>query len=362
MVAAKKSLSQLRKEVDALNGKLLALLSRRARLAQRIGEAKSSKGRPILDLGRERAVIRSIRKANTGPLSDDAVEAIFREIISACRASEEPTTVAFLGPEGTFTHAAAAKQFGQSARFHAVESIAEVFAAVEAGRARFGVVPVENTTEGAVTPTLDALAETQATILGEILVKVEHFLMATPAASRTGEFAQIASHPQVLAQCRRYLAENHPGVPTLPTASSAVAAKLALEQPGTAAIGSRLAARLYGLQVVESSIQDHPGNVTRFLVIGLGRMTAATGEDRTSLVISVKDEVGVLERLIRQFSRNKVNLSMIESRPLLGRPWEYRFFIDVSGYVSDDAVARALKAVDKIALSTKVLGSYPVAE
>ncbi len=335
-------------------------MSRRAALAQEIGEAKSRVGRPVLDIGREQKVVDAIRQANPGPLGDDAVEAVFREIISACRASEEPTSVAFLGPEGTFTHEAAVKQFGRSAKFWPVASIAEVFAAVETGRIPFGVVPIENTTEGAVTPTLDALAETSATVLGEILVKVRHNLM-----SKTGDPAdirRIASHPQVLAQCRRYLGERYTEVEVLPTPSSAAAAKLAAGEKKTAAIGSMLAARLYGLELVARSVQDQASNVTRFLVLGMHSKARRSGNDRTSIVVSVKDEVGILERIIRQFANNKVNLSMIESRPLVGRPWEYRFFIDVSGHAEDDNVARALRAVGKISLSAKVLGSYPVAE
>ncbi len=359
-MAASKTLSRLREEIDAVDKKLLRLLSKRAELALAIGKAKSRRAQGILDVGREKKVIGAICEANQGPLRDETVEAIFREIISACRASQQPTSVAFLGPEGTYTHEAAVKQFARSADFLAVQSIGEVFASVESGRSAFGVVPIENTTEGAVTPTLDALADTGSVIRAELVVKIDHCLMAQ--RRDLSRIRRIASHPQVLAQCRRYLAEHFPRVEVMPMPSSAAAAKVAASRVGTAAIGSREAARLYGLELVARSIQDNPANVTRFLIIGVAAKSKRTGDDRTSLVISVKDEVGILERIIRQFSRNKVNLSMIESRPLIGRPWEYRFFVDVTGHVNDRSVERALRSVERLALSVKVLGSYPIAE
>jgi chorismate mutase/prephenate dehydratase len=357
-LAREKSLPQLRKDIDAVDRKILDLLARRGRLAAAVGEAKRRGARKVLDVGREQEVLAALRKANPGPLSGEAVEAVFREIISACRASQQPTTVAYLGPEGTFSHAAAIKQFGHGADFQSVATIAEVFTAVESGRCSFGVVPVENTTEGAVTPTLDALAETTTEILGELLVRVEHCVLGKKGVRK--RVSSIASHPQVLAQCRRFLADKYPGVATVPESSSAAAARLAAGRKSVLAIGTRLAAELYDLEIVAESIQDNANNVTRFLVLGSDAHTQPTGHDRTSVVVTVKDEVGVLERIIRQFSRNKVNLSMIESRPILGRRWEYRFFVDVTGHRDDEAVARALRSVERIALSVKVLGSYPV--
>jgi chorismate mutase/prephenate dehydratase len=357
-VSRPKTLPQLRKEIDAVDHKILALLSRRGDLAASVGEAKRRGDHKVLDVARERAVLAALCKANPGPLSDETVEAVFREIISACRASQQPTTVAYLGPEGTFSHAAAIKQFGHGAEFHAVTTIAEVFSCVESGRCSFGIVPVENTTEGAVTPTLDALAETTTQILGELVVRVEHCVLGTN--DDKVRVRSIASHPQVLAQCRRFMADRYPGVDTVPTASSAAAARIAAGKKGTVAIGTRLAAELYGLEILAESVQDNPNNVTRFLVVGSDAHTQPSGGDRTSVVVTVKDEVGILERVIRQFSRNKVNLSMIESRPILGRRWEYRFFVDVTGHREDTPVASALRAVERLALSVKVLGSYPV--
>ncbi|HYC55672.1 MAG TPA: prephenate dehydratase [Candidatus Binatia bacterium] len=356
---SKKNLTDLRAAIDKIDRRLLDLIAERASLCVAVGETKSQTDRGILDVGREKQVLAGIRKLNPGPLRDDAVEAVFRELISACRALQRQTTVGYLGPAGTYTHEAAVKQFGSSAMFDPCETIAEIFTAVETERATFGIVPVENTTEGAVTPTLDALAETSAKILAEVVLKIDHYLMARDGDQK--KVRRIASHPQGLAQCRRYLAENFPGIELLPVASTAAAAKLAASERGTAAIGSRLACELNALQPVARSIQDNASNVTRFLVIGPDQKTRPSGRDRTSLVVTVKDRVGILERIIRQFSRNKVNLSMIESRPLVGRSWEYRFFVDVTGHAVDEPVAKALASLERIALSVKVLGSYPIA-
>ena len=361
-MATKKTLAELRKEIDKIDAKLVAMIAKRARTAQQIGEAKSARSKGVLDVGREKAVLRAVRAANAevdGPLRDEAMDAIFREIISACRASQQPTSVAFLGPEGTFSHAAALKQFGRTGEFQAVDTIADVFTEVEAGRVRYGIAPIENTTEGAVTPTLDALARTTLSISAEIVVKVDHYLMALdsdPASVR-----RIVSHPQPLAQCRQYLAERYPGVELQETASTAAAARIASQEEGTAAVASRIAAEQYGLEIIAGSIQDQAGNVTRFIVLGEDASTRPTGEDRTSLCISVHDEVGILGRILAPFTANKVNLSMIESRPLPGRPWEYSFFIDIGGHSSEGKVKRALTQVAKSAISVKVLGSYPVA-
>lgn len=359
-LASRKTLGELRKEIDAIDQRLVALVSRRAKVAQRIGEAKSSRSRGVLDVGRERAVLRAVRDANAdGPLTDEAMEAIFREIISACRASQQPTSVAFLGPEGTFSHAAALKQFGRTGEFHPVDTIADVFTEVEAGRARYGVAPIENTTEGAVTPTLDALARTTLQITAEVVVKVDHYLMA--GDSSPSAIQRIVSHPQPLAQCRHYLADKYPGVELQETASTAAAAQIAAQEKGTAAIASRIAAEQYGLEIVARSIQDQAGNVTRFIVVGDASKSRPTGEDRTSLCVSVHDEVGVLGRILSPFTANRVNLSMIESRPLPGRPWEYSFFIDIGGHESENKVRRALTELAEHAIGVKVLGSYPVA-
>jgi chorismate mutase/prephenate dehydratase len=359
-VRSKKTLADLRAEIDKLDRKLLALVSRRAGIAKSIGEMKNRGARSVLDVGREKAVLRRARSHNPGPLSDDAVDAVFREIISACRASQEPISVAYLGPDGTFSHAAAIKQFGHVSAFDAVATIDDVFTAVEVGRVRFGVVPIENTTEGAVTPTLDGLARTPLRVVAEVLVKIEHHVLSK--SGKAGDIKRIVSHPQPLAQCRRTLAEKFPGVALEAAASTAVASRIAAEDAGAAAVASALAAKIYGLRTVTAHVEDQPGNVTRFLVIGSDPQLPPSGADRTSLVISVRDEVGVLGRILQPFTKHRVNLSMIESRPLLGRPWEYRFFVDVCGHVADEPLSAALAEIDRISLSTKVLGSYPIAE
>jgi chorismate mutase/prephenate dehydratase len=361
-MAKRKSLPELRKRIDDVDRKILDLVAKRARIAHEVGEAKNRGTHVVLDVAREKAVIDRLRKANPGPLGGDAIEAIFREIISACRATQEPTTVAFLGPGGTFSNAAAVKQFGETAIYEPVDTIADVFSAAESGRARYGVVPIENTTEGAVTPTLDALADTPLRVVAEVLVKIDHHLLARSVDPR--KVKRILSHPQPLAQCRNFLAHHFPGIPLEPCASTAAAAQQAKKTPGTAAVAGALAGRLYGLKTVEASIADNASNVTRFLVVGNVDPDApfkASGDDRTSLVISVRDEVGVLGRILQPFTANKVNLSMIESRPIVGRSWEYRFFVDVCGHVNDANLAKALRAVDRISISTKVLGSYPIA-
>ena len=359
-MASKKTLGDLRAEIDKIDDKLLDLIARRARVAMNIGAMKNRGARSVLDVGRERAVLGRLREANPGPLSNEAVEAVFREIISACRATQEPISVAFLGPEGTFSHTAAIKQFGETAAFQGVSTIGDVFNAVEIGRARYGVVPIENTTEGAVTPTLDALARTPLRVIAEVLVKVDHHLLSKTGDAR--KIRRIVSHPQPLAQCRRTLAERFPGVALETTSSTATAAAIAAKDGAAAAVASALAARIYGLRTVAAHVHDEPGNVTRFLVVGSDTQPPPSGRDRTSLVISVRDEVGVLGRILQPFAENRVNLSMIESRPLPGRPWEYRFFVDVSGHVDDEALRRALAQVGEMSISTKVLGSYPVAD
>ena len=358
-MATKKSMAELRRKIDGLDRRILGLLSKRAVIAKQLGAAKSGKARSILDVARERAVVKAVLAANPGPLSNDAVEAVFREVISACRDSQRPVRVAYMGPEGTFSHEAAIKQFGRTAGHEAVATIAEVFSAVEAGRCSYGVVPVENTSEGAVTPTLDCLLGSGVRILAEVVVKVDHCLMSRDAD--VARIRRIASHPQPLAQCRRYLGERFPGLELRETASTTAAAKLAARTPTTAAIASRLAAKIYGLKLVARSVQDQAGNVTRFLVLGMDKQGRPSGDDRSSLVVSVRDEVGVLERVLKPFARNGVNMSMIESRPLAGRSWEYNFFMDISGHVEEKNVAFALAEVAKEAIAVKVLGSYPVA-
>ena len=287
------------------------------------------------------------------------MRAIYREIISASRALEKPLRVAYLGPEATFTHIAAREQFGSQVTFVPVETIPQVFAEVEQRHADYGVVPVENSTEGVVGTTLDMFIESPLSVLSELSLAVHHCLL-----SRGGLFKQVKrvlSHPQSLAQCRQWLTTHLPGVPVEETLSNARAAEVAAQDRAVAAIAGRLAAERYGLKIVAEDIQDQAANFTRFVVIGQPRNNSlSSGHDKTSILFSVKDKVGVLYRMLRPFAENRINLMRIESRPLKGRPWEYLFFLDVEGHLHEERINRAVQELAKGCLFVKVLGSYPV--
>jgi chorismate mutase / prephenate dehydratase len=359
--AAERIVDRERAKIDRLDERILALLNQRARIAQRIGRSKARNGGgdSFWVPSREKRIFERLRTLNDGPLGDDDVRAIFREVISASRALEARPRVAYLGPEGTFAHAAAREQFGSAADLSPATSIPAVFAEVEHGRAEFGVVPVENSTEGPVPSTLDLLIDSKLQITAEILLEVRQSLMGTAAGLR--EVRRVLSHPQGLAQCRRWLAAHLPGVPLEETASTARAAELASADRRVAAIAGRAAAERYGLRVLAADIHDEVGNATRFLVLGAGDVRAAAGDDKTSIVCTVKDEVGVLARLLEPLARERVSLSKIESRPLRGKPWEYVFFLDLDGHRSEARVKRALARMQPLTSSMRVLGSYPAA-
>lgn len=353
-----RSLEEIRARIDSVNSKLLRLLSDRARLARAIGEVKRGDGHAIYQPGRERAVIERMIAANPGPLGGPQIARVFTEIISACRALEHEVRVAYLGPEHTYSHQAALSRFGASAALIAQPSIGAVFSALENGRSDFGVVPVENSTEGSVTLTLDLLIDTTLGIIGEILTPIRHSLMSRagdPAAIR-----RILSHQQSLAQSRAYLAANYPHCEQEAVVSNAEAARRAAADPACAAIASSEAAAAYGLEIVAEGIQDVAQNATRFLVIGRPP-PSRSGRDKTSLLLAVPDRVGALNRVLSLFARNSINISKIESRPTRSRPWEYLFFLDVAGHRNDPRLRRALKALHGRTLFLKVLGSYPEA-
>jgi chorismate mutase / prephenate dehydratase len=354
--APRAEIQRLRARIDAVNLKLLDLLNERARIAQRIGGIKQAEGGAIYQPAREREVLEAIAQRNSGPLTGAHVQRIFVEIISACTALEHPLRVAFLGPEYTYSHEAARMRFGSSAEFVAQASIPAVFAALDTGRADFGVVPVENSTEGSVTLTLDLLIDTPLVIIGEILLPIRHCLMsldADPAAVR-----RILSHQQSIGQCRNYLGANFPHCELEAVASNTAAAQRAASEPGVAAIASEDAAKAYGLSVLARNIQDSAQNTTRFLVIGR-EPVGKSGADKTSALFAVRDRVGALNEALSIFARNGINISKIESRPLRSRPWEYLFFVDLEGHREDRRLARALAALERKALFLKVLGSYP---
>lgn len=355
--AAPPELESLRARIDAVDRQLLAALNERARLVREVGELKRGLGLPVFHAGRERDLVERLARENPGPFPGAALPRVFGEIISALRGLEGRVRVAYLGPEGTFSHVAARQQFGSQAELAPVATIGDVFTDVERGRADLGVVPVENTTEGVVTQTLDAFAERDLTICGEVLLRISHHLLTR--TGRRENVKRVASIPQAFAQCRLWLERNLPGTERVETASTAAAARLASEDPTVAAIGNQLAAETWGLVVLESSIEDRPDNTTRFLVIGR-EAPAPTGRDLTSVVFTVrKDESGTLHRLLEPFARHGVNLTSIQSRPLKGKPWEYLFFLDLEGHRSQPNVAGALEAAAECAHSTQVLGSFP---
>lgn len=359
--ASDRAVDQERAKIDRLDERILKLVNQRARIAQRIGRQKARAGRRPAEYwvpSRERRIFARLRELNGGPLGNDVVRTIFREIISASRAIEAPLTIAYLGPEGTFTHAAAREQFGAGVVFAPSGSVAEVFADVEHGRADFGVVPVENSTEGAVTSTLDLLVESPLRITAEILLDVRHCLLGT--ATSLGEIRRVLSHPQALAQCRRWVGQHLPKAVLEEAASTSHAAALARGRPTIGAIASRMAAEHHGLAVLAADIQDEAANVTRFFVLSVRDAERPSGNDKTSVVCTVKDEVGILATLLQPLARECVSLHKIESRPLRGRPWEYLFFLDLRGHRTEARVKRALARMAPMTTLMKVLGSYPV--
>jgi chorismate mutase / prephenate dehydratase len=352
------SIESHRVRMDRINLEILKLVSQRAAHANEIGRIKHTSGGPIYLPAREREVIESMIAANPGPLSSDHIARIYIEIISACRALEHVPRVAYLGPEHTYSHEAARGAFGASVEFAPQASFAAVFQEVQNGRADFGVVPIENSTEGAVGPALDLLIDTPLVIISEILQPVRHTLM-----SRDGDPAgvrRIVSHQQSLGQCRVYLSTNFADRELEAVASNALAAQRAAQDASLGAIASRAAAEAYGLRVIAENIQDIAQNTTRFLVLGT-RAIPKSGRDKTTILFAVPDKVGALNTALSLFAKSKINISKIESRPLRGRSWEYLFFVDLEGHRDDARVKRALAMLQHRTLFLKVLGSYPEA-
>jgi chorismate mutase / prephenate dehydratase len=353
-------LANIRDSIDSVDAQIHALLNERARFAQLVGISKAASGKAVdfYRPEREADVLRKALNRNKGPLRDEEIARLFREIMSACLAQQEPLKVAFLGPEGTFTQAAVLKHFGSSVRALPLAAIDEVFHEVEGGIADFGVVPIENSSEGTVNHTLDMFLNSALKICGEVELRIHHCLMV-----RLGSMADIkrvCAHPQALAQCRGWLDEQLPDVERVAVSSNAEGARRARDERGTAAIASRAAAEIYGLTLLANEIEDRPDNTTRFLVVGR-KLFSASGADRTTLLVSTSntDDAGALFRLLEPFAEHRVNLTRIESRPSRKRKWDYVFFMDVEGHVNDPPVAKALAALEQRASLFKVLGSYP---
>lgn len=350
------ALAKFRKRIDEIDDEILVLLSERAEQAAAVGRTKDGTDSPIHIPERERQILDRLFANNAGPLSNEAVEGIYKEIISACLSLERPLRIAFLGPETTFSHQAARKHFGTCPEFAPCETIEDVFGAVERGNVDYGVVPLENSIEGSVNPSLDRFMETSAKICAEVTVDVHHqFLRPLNAAK---ECVRIYSHPQVLGQCRRWILRNHPGAELVPTNSTAQAGQEVLSDRKGGALCSDLTAEMLGLKIVARNCEDRSGNRTRFVVIG-NQETKPSGRDKTSLVLWVRDEPGILSKILAPFAKAGVSLTEIISRPAGKRAWEYAFFVGIEGHVADKKVAAALKAIAPLCHQVKVLGAYP---
>jgi chorismate mutase / prephenate dehydratase len=357
-VSEQEKLKQVRARIDALDDEVLKLVNERARLALEVARIKREAGETgdFYRPEREAEVLRRLQGQNNGPLESGTVVTLFREIMSACLALQQPLKIAYFGPAGTYTHSAALKHFGHGGQLVPLGTIDFVFREVESGSAHYGVVPVENSTEGVVSHTLDRFIGSPLQIVGEVELPVQHNLLSR--VEELGEVRKIYAHQQSLGQCRGWLDLRLRGIEQEAVASNAEAARRAAGESGAAAIASEAAAEIYGLRIIASGIQDSAGNTTRFLVIGR-QSPPSTGEDKTSLVISRSNRPGGLYRLLEPLARHDVNMSRIESRPSRQGMWEYVFFVDVLGHVDDEPVKSALEEIQQQASLLKVLGSYP---
>ena len=350
-------LQELRIKIDSIDRGIVRLLNDRYEVVKQVGEWKRERGEPIYVPEREKALLEKLETINRGPMPNSTLRAVYREIMSGALRLENPLKVAFFGPEATFTHLAAKMKFGHGVEYLSKSTIADVFHAVESGKCDYGCVPVENSTEGVVNYTLDMLMDSSVKICAEINMRIQQCLLSNAEKSK---IKVVYSHAQSLGQCRNWLTEHLPGVETIAVVSNSRAADLAAREEGAAAIGSELAAEVYGLKIVEKGIQDNPNNTTRFLVTGTQEVKPS-GQDKTSICFAIKDRVGALYDCLLPFKQAGVTLTMIESRPSKRRNWEYLFFIDMLGHATDPEIATALKELNTLAHSLKILGSYPCA-
>lgn len=359
-MADSEDLERIRVRIDELDRQLLEMISERARCAQEVARVKreSDPDAEFYRPEREARVLRRILKQNPGPLSDEEMARLFREVMSACLALEEPLTIAFLGPEGTFTQEAALKHFGHSVYTKPLNSIPEVFREVESGASQYGVVPIENSTEGVVSHTLDRFLQSPLKISGEVELRIHHHLMAV--GEGVDKIQRVYSHQQSLGQCREWLDANLPQASRIAVSSNAEAARMAMAEPEAAAIAGDVAAEKYGLRVLRSNIEDHPDNTTRFLIIGRPN-PAPSGRDRTTVLVSAHNRPGSLYRLLEPLARHRVSMTRIESRHSHCVNWEYVFFLDIEGHMEEAGVRGALEELEREADIFKNLGSYPKA-
>jgi chorismate mutase/prephenate dehydratase len=349
------SLEELRNQISKLDLQLVKLLNERARIVVEIGKLKSKTGKPVYSPDREKEVFATITKANKGPLPDRCLVAIWRELMSGSFALERPLRIAYLGPGGSFSHTAAMLKFGQSVEYESLADIRSIFDEVSKGHCDLGLAPIENTTGGGVIETLDALIDSDVKICAEVLMAIHHSLLANCSLN---EIEKIYSKPEVFAQCRNWLSATFKEAQTVPVASSARAAQLAADEPKAAAIGSAIAAELYGLRVVCENIEDIANNITRFLVIGR-EDAKPTGEDKTAILFSTAHKAGALADVLDVFKRYSINLTNIESRPSKKRQWEYYFFVDFVGHRTDEHIQKGLEEAREHCLQLSILGSFP---
>ncbi len=346
-----------REEIDRIDDVILELLNKRANLAIEIGKAKASRHLEFYSSQRERAIFERLSAKNDGPFPNEALRAVFREIMSASLSLEKPLKVSFLGPRATFTHLACLQYFGRSSQFIPEKNIRSVFEGVERERVDYGVIPIENSTEGVIAHTLDLFMECDVRISEEIMIEIGLDLLSR--SESLDDIRRVYSHPHAIAQCRNWLEDRLEDAEIIDVPSTAKAAEIASTEPNSGAVASSYAAKLYDLNVLEKRIQDIPHNYTRFLVIGK-KDEAPTGRDKTSLMFSLgKDNVGALYNALKPFAENGVNLTKIESRPCKGKPWEYIFFVDLEGHHTDDKLVAALEAFREGCSDLKLLGSYP---
>ncbi|MFT5192122.1 MAG: chorismate mutase/prephenate dehydratase [Verrucomicrobiales bacterium] len=348
-------LTVIRQKIDALDDKLIALLNGRAELVHQVGEIKKKDGLEIYAPEREEQLLQALVAKSNGRLPEKSIRAIYREIMSAALALEEDLGIAYLGPEGTWTHQAAISKFGQSVRYVPQPNFADVFNQVARRIADYGVVPIENSTEGAVNHTLDLFADSPLKICAQVMLRIENALMANGPQP---EIKRLYSHPQVFGQCRNWLQLNFPNAEKIEVSSTTRAAQIASQESNAGALGGKLSAELYGLNVLETSIQDSATNTTRFLVLG-HKTCPPTGKDRTSIMFSVRDKPGSLYHALTPFNHFNINLSKIESRPSKRKDWEYFFFVDIKGHCEDPELLKALSELEEHCSFMKILGSYP---
>lgn len=351
----KANIKKLREAIDELDEKLVSTLNKRTQLAVKIGKIKDKLNKSVYSPEREQQIYNKLKKLNKGPLDDKVLTAVYREIMSGTIMLQRPMKVAYLGPEATFTHLASQKKFGAQVEYVSTQTITDIFTEVERGSCDFGVVPVENSIEGAISHTLDMFVDSDLKICSEISLDVTHNLLAN---CKMSDIKKVYSKSEVFGQCRLWLESNLPGRHLMDTSSTSKAAEIAALEKNSAAIASSLAAEIYKVKIMAKSIEDSPHNVTRFLVIG-NKETGYTGRDKTSVLFSVKDRVGALHDMLLAFKNAKINLTKIESRPSKKKAWDYYFFVDMQGHIREPRVKKALVNLEKKCHFLKIVGSYP---